>query len=492
MGAGPRPVLRLHLRIPERHPPARVRRLGDPVRPRAAGPAHLQVQRRRLPPLRGGRRAGARGRPARRPSHHAHGRRAGGELPGPVADADPLRRRLRTPERHPRSRGRPRVPAGRPQAVLTAPLFPLLDARPLQGPTASRGVGAYVRELLGGLARAEPEWRIGVLVGSGSGLEPLPGDGGGRFETIVAWKPPGPAVVWGRLLGPRWLLGSGAELFHATFLAPPRVPRRIPWVATVHDLIPLRHPKLFPWRNRVVFSLSLAAAARADVVLAVSEFTARALRERFEVPARRIRVVPAPVDAALFGPPGEVRTGPPYLLHLGGFDPLKGVTRRLLPAFALVARRRPDVLLVMTGGPGPGRAAAARAARELGVARSVRFAGVVSREERRRLLRGASAVVVASDEEGFGLPAAEALACGLPVAVGPAEATREVVGDAGFPAEGPEPEALARAIEAALDAPGPRTEQGRARVARARRFEPEAVAREVAEVYRGLAGRAGA
>jgi glycosyltransferase involved in cell wall biosynthesis len=322
--------------------------------------------------------------------------------------------------------------------------------------------------------------------------EPPPAIDIPREAIVLAAAPPGPALLWGRLLGPSWIEAAAPDLFHATFLAPPRVPRFRPWVATIFDLIPLRHPSCFPWRQRVVFGVSLRKAAAAPRVVAVSRFTADLVQQKFGVPTERISVIPPPVDVASYSSPqrrGVPGLDRPYLLHLGGFDPLKGVTDLLLPAFARLARERADLVLVLTG-DGQSRASAQRAARDLAVPERVHFTGYLDDAAQVAAVAGAGAVVVSSHEEGFGLPVAEGLAAGVPVAIGPAAAAREAgAGLAALATEGT-PEALARAIVEALASGGPESSAGRERRAAARRFDIDEVAAQMLAVYREiLSGR---
>ncbi len=354
-------------------------------------------------------------------------------------------------------------------------------------------MGRYVRDLLAGLAEfGEGGWRVGALVPRGAAARSLP-----PGVAPIPWQqPPGPATFWSRLLGPRALRRHGAALYHATFLAPLAVPREIPMTATIHDLIPLEHPRRFTFPQRAVFRFSLAACAGAERVVAVSEATARKIAGRFGLPRERLRVVPPPVSLAALGEKAlrEARRAPlpvklreRYLLHLGGFDPLKGVVELLLPAFAQLRREGHRVQLVMTGDASAGRARVERVAAELGLQTSAVFAGQVSDEARLPLIAQAAAVVVPSFEEGFGLPALEALACGVPVAVGPAEATREAVGAYGILARAPTPQALAQAMAEALAAHPAESDAGEARRRYARRFAPVEVARRLVQVWEEVA-----
>ena len=360
----------------------------------------------------------------------------------------------------------------------------MIDGRPLQGPTGRRGVGHYVRSLICGLSALDPLLEIVLLVDprEEAPLGPALAD----LTVAQAAAPPGPALLWGRVLGPRWIAKAHPDVVHSTFLAPPRPPARTAWVATIHDLIALRHPGAFTWRQRLVFRRSLELASRADEVIAVSRYTADEIIRNFGTPGDRVHVVPPPVDVARFANPaqkGLAHLDRPYVLHLGGFDPLKGVCDLLIPAFARIAPRRPDLALVLSGGPSPGRRLAERAVREAGVDKQVVFAGLLGDGEHCAAVAGASAIVVASHEEGFGIPVVEALAAGVPVAIGPAWATREIAPELTFLSATPTIAGLEHALEEALRAPGPGAAEGEKRRQFARRFDQVNVARQVLAVY---------
>jgi glycosyltransferase involved in cell wall biosynthesis len=343
-----------------------------------------------------------------------------------------------------------------------------LDVRPLGGATGARGVGRYIRELIATLEQTEPK------------LELV------RFERQR--NAVGPDFIWGRLLGPSWLRALDIDLWQATFLAPPRVPRDLPWVSTIHDLIPLRFPKHFPWKNRLVFARSLAWSSKADRVVAVSPFTADRIRERF--PACRERVVVIPPSVALewrdAQQPGIAGVDRPYLISLGGFDPLKGVEDLLLPAFQRLAQERPELQLVLTGAPSAWRDRIERKLVGSALHGRVIFPGLLAPNAHAAAIAGARAVVVSSREEGFGLPAIEGLALGVAVAVGPAHATREAVGRAGHLARGDSWPDLADAIREALEAGGPDSADGAARREQAHRYHPSVIGPQWIELYREL------
>lgn len=369
----------------------------------------------------------------------------------------------------------------------------MLDGRPLQGPTGWRGVGRYVRNLVLGMLAADRSLRLTLLFAPLAGpTSPLDRIASDRAAFAPAAAPPGPQLLWGRLLGPRWIGRHRPDLWHATFLAPPRPPRRLPWVATIHDLIPLDHPARFSAKQRAVFARSLAISAAAPHVVAVSAVTARAIQARFGTPSARISVIPPAVDVDAYaqaparGLPGVVL---PYLLHLGGFDPLKGVDDLLLPAFAQIAARRSDLRLALTGPDGPARERVRAVARRLGIEDRILLVGLLDDAAQIAAVAGSAAVVVSSHEEGFGLPAVEALAAGVPLALGPAAASREVAGEQACVASAPTAAALAEAIEGALASGGADSAAAQARRRHAAPFHPRVVGAQMLALYRQLLER---
>ena len=194
---------------------------------------------------------------------------------------------------------------------------------------------------------------------------------------------------------PRLRAPPGAEVLHCpTFRGPFR--SRTPLVVTVHDLAVLRHPE---WFNRWTATYSRLAVPRvvaaADRVIAVSEHTRRELTALLGVDDAKIRVVPNAVEDA-FTPEGRRAEGD-YVLAVGTLEPRKNLARI---AEAVMGELR------VVGARGWGGVAPPPA---------VTWLGDVSDEELAALYRGARCLVYASLYEGFGIPVAEALACGCPI-----------------------------------------------------------------------------
>ena len=199
-------------------------------------------------------------------------------------------------------------------------------------------------------------------------------------------------------------------------------------VLLVHDLAPLLEPQWFHRRMQIYARLSLLAARRADLVIAVSDHVAEVLASR-GVRHDRIAVVRPCVDPS-FGPatPESVASvrrrwaiEGPYFVHVGASDPRKNAAM-LIEAHRLAVMDCPHTL-VLIGGAHPNLATV-----EPVRLSTLRYTGRVDDDDLRALLTGAVALAYPSLEEGFGLPPVEAQACGTPALVSDIPALRESAG----------------------------------------------------------------
>jgi len=219
-------------------------------------------------------------------------------------------------------------------------------------------------------------------------------------------------------------------------------------VVTCHDLDTFRcllEPALEPrpWWFRAMARRILDGLRKAAAVACDSAATRDALLAHAVVPADRLGVVhpgthpecsPGPDPAAdaeadrLLGPRRPAGSAGPDLLHVGSNIPRKRIDA-LLDVFAGVRRAAPGARLVKVGGPWPPEMD--RRARALGVADAVVFLPFLAdRAVLAAVYRRASLVLQPSEAEGFGLPVAEALACGAPLLASDLPVLREVGGDA--------------------------------------------------------------
>jgi glycosyltransferase involved in cell wall biosynthesis len=184
---------------------------------------------------------------------------------------------------------------------------------------------------------------------------------------------------------------------------------------------------------------------RCDRVITSSGETAREIQRAFGVSPRKIRMVYNGLDAEFFRPMNREAKKPQTLLFVGNTDDAKKGIDYLLQAMTLL----PDsVALTVVDDGAPFKAHAPQRVQKLGLTSRVTFTGKISAENLRGLYNTAEVVVLPSLYEGFGLPAAEAMACGTPVVASRAGALPEVVGEPGGGILVPprDPQALAAAI----------------------------------------------
>ena len=321
-----------------------------------------------------------------------------------------------------------------------------IDARKI----ADFGIGTYIRGLLSGLEQIDaPEEYV---VFAPHAVSP-------RFEHVPFDAPHYSArelIDLGRAVKRARL-----DLFHAPHYVVPFT--ATPVVVTIHDLIHLhakhRNP-LKPLYARTMLGRAVRKSAR---VLTVSEAVKRDIVATFRCAEEHVVVAPNGIDPH-FTPGGSSLN---YFLFAGNDKPHKNVGA-LVDAFARVRAARPDLRLVLAGAP------FARFAHRDGV----ECIGFV--DDLAPLYRGALAVVVPSIEEGFGLPAAEAMACGAPVITSHAAALVEVTDDAALHASDFADAMLRVASDEEL-----RRELARRGIARASRFTWRACAEKTRETYLG-------
>jgi len=216
-------------------------------------------------------------------------------------------------------------------------------------------------------------------------------------------------------------------------------------VVTCHDLDtfrcllePEREPR--PGWFRALARRTLTGLQKAAAVVCDSEATRTALLAHRLVPDARLRVVypgihpectvdpdpAADAEAVRFLGPAD-RDGPPDLFHVGSTIPRKRIDV-LLATFAAVRRIHPGARLIRAGGPLT--LEQEQKARRLGVFDAMVSLPFCSRAILAAVYRRASLVLMPSEAEGFGLPVAEALACGAPLLASDLPVLREVGGDA--------------------------------------------------------------
>lgn len=323
-------------------------------------------------------------------------------------------------------------------------------------PANVAGAGRYVVEL----ARRLPAREVDVtLVTRRSDLERWR-----RWSPDARWAPVVPDRRVARLAYEAWRVGvgqstHGLDVWHSPHYTMPRR-RALPTVVTIHDLTFFTNPEWHERSKVVFFRRAITyAAAHADALICVSEFTAHQLDEALPTHAPVV-VAPHGVNLDTFTPRAEhddevirgldLDASQPYLFFLGTFEPRKGLDV-LLDAFETLARANPDLELWLAGQIGWGLAALESQLATHPAAHRIRRLGFVDEAALPALLRRARCVVYPSRAEGFGLPVLEAMACGALVVTSSDTVMAEVSGDCCELAAPGDSTALAAAVQTQLE-----------------------------------------
>jgi glycosyltransferase involved in cell wall biosynthesis len=327
-----------------------------------------------------------------------------------------------------------------------------LDARMVH--RTPSGLGTYAAHLARVLAALDRANTYIVIRGPES---PTPIAAGPNVEEVVL---PGDLDTPRNLLRGRDISRLGLDLYHSLHHFLPlalRVPRV---VLTLHDLIWIEHPRLImagAVKSAATHVYALGAMRyavhRADRILAVSSYSRSRAIAYYGLDPSCVHVVHHGVEHEAFQ--GNDRyaalASPPYFLALGNTRPYKNM-RTGLQAFALCARVRPDVHLVVAG-RGDSIRQLRPLARRLGIEDRVRFVGPLSHGDVVTLLHGACALVFPSLVEGFGFPVLEAMAAGCPVIASRCPAVVEVADTSALFCNPTQPEEFAAAMIRILDDP---------------------------------------
>jgi glycosyltransferase involved in cell wall biosynthesis len=363
----------------------------------------------------------------------------------------------------------------------------LLDGRPLQGPSAVRGIGTYESCLLREFAQLGFSDDIALLLSAGL---PIPQEALDlRIEAAALRLPvthPTLQPVADPLLVARAVRRLRPALYHGIEFAQP-LTSRAAVVITVHDLIPFVRPHEYPWVRRARL-LALRLLRRADRVIAPSQATVRDLRRFAKVDEARIDVVPygvssvfQPVTAAAVAAARQrLGISRPYLLAVGTFDPRKRV--QLLADVAARVRTKRDVDLVVAGEQGTFAPQVQHTLERAGLAAHAHVLGHVPLDDLIALYTGAECLVFTSAYEGFGLTPLEAMACGTPAVMFDNSSLPEVAGPAPLLPDG-DGAAMARGVLQLLDASADRARRRRAGMAWAARFTWRKTAESTLAVY---------
>ncbi len=270
--------------------------------------------------------------------------------------------------------------------------------------------------------------------------------------------------------------------------------KRIPTIATIHHPItvdrkiairsvasPLK--KLKAWRWHSFIGMQKRVSRTLPGIITVSKSAQQDISRDFRIPADKFSIVPNGINTKLFYPIDHIEREKNRIIVTNSADtPLKG----LIFLFRAVAEldKIQDISLTVVGEPKKD-GDIVKLIRKLGIGHRVNFTGRIDHREFVQQYARAAVAVVPSVYEGFGLPAGEAMACGVPVISTTGGALPEVVGDAGILVQPANSAALAGAIRELLNNPSRARKLGMAGYRRVQKhFTWEKAAEKTVAAYR--------
>lgn len=314
------------------------------------------------------------------------------------------------------------------------------------------GISTWIREVTNALQTLEPAQHITILESRKARASIA-----GRFARARLYTPchhPLEALALSAELIPHRL-----DLLHSPdFIPPLRGARR--HVLTIYDLNFLHYPQLLTRASRRYYNGQIRRAVRqADHIVTISHASQRDLVELLDVPAERITTQHPGVSACFRPLPDEalqeqrrrLRLPGEFLLFVGTFEPRKNIAG-LLEAWQRLKAQRPDAPpVVLAGRRGWLFEETMQRIRDMRLGEQVLWRENVPQDALPALYNLATALVLPSLHEGFGLPALEAMACGTVPIVSNVSSLPEVVGEVGLQVDPQDADALAAAMLHALE-----------------------------------------
>ena len=317
-----------------------------------------------------------------------------------------------------------------------------IDVRPVQNANKVRGIGVLMNNLLTEMGRQAGDDDEFILITQQGSEPPRWFEREKRIKTFRPERPNRFNWLADQLFLPSIVKRSGAQVFLGTdfnsYLVPPRGVRV---VSLLYDVIPLLFPEVLaqqPFSIRIGWPLNFRKLRRSDRLLAISQATRTDAIKLLYLDPDAVSVAYPGIDHGLFCPgrSGDLAeqqrvrqrygiTGD-FFVYVGDTDWRKNLTR-MLEAFERVSG---EVSLVLAGKRAAQDQAVAGMIRQLGLEARVILTGFVPEEDLPPLYGSALGLLFPSLYEGFGIPVAEAMACGCPVITSTISSLPEVAGDA--------------------------------------------------------------
>ncbi len=325
------------------------------------------------------------------------------------------------------------------------------------------GVSRYIRYLLTELAKTPREHKYTVYVNGQDVIEHLKAQHPQITYISAPWSEARPIerVLWEQRTLPSLLHQHHIDVLHSPVnVLPIRIPRHCATVVTLHDLAFLRYPEVLTRAKSIYHRLfTIRSLRRATKIITVSESTKHDAHDLVGIPQESMHTVYPCIDKSFSNVSeiGKIQAfrqqqglADGYILYLGTLEPRKNITT-LIDAYQ---KLRQDhgirEKLVLAGSKGWLYDAIFARVHELGLEAEVIFPGFVADSEQVLWYQAASAFAYPSLYEGFGIPVAEALACGIPVVTSNVSSLPEAGAQIALCVDPQSIEALSKALYQAL------------------------------------------
>ncbi len=371
------------------------------------------------------------------------------------------------------------------------------------------GSGQYTRQLLKQLPRVAPQHEYALVVPHKNSFKIIDITADTDFQLLTsnthASRPHSNfrKLLFEQSIMPRAAQAYEADVLHVPYWAPP-IRSSVPIVVTIHDIIPLILPQYRGGALVRAYTQLVSAAARgATLILTDSDASRSDIMQHLRIPADRVRTIYLaadpeftdhldPIDAKRAALPLRENYDLPedYVLYLGGCDARKNV-ETLLQVYTWAQDVLGENYPLVFAGSLPERHDEffhdpRIIAKQIEVEDVVRFIGRVAEEDKVALYQQARAFLYPTLYEGFGLPALEALACGVPVVGSNASSVPEIVGEAGILVDPQDARAMAGALIAVCTDDALHDALSERALKQAEKFSWEKCARETVEAYENV------
>jgi glycosyltransferase involved in cell wall biosynthesis len=358
------------------------------------------------------------------------------------------------------------------------------------------GVSRYIRFLLKELANRPGAHEYTVFVNGREVVEKLSAQHPQLTYVPAPWSESQPAarIAWEQLTLPALIRQRHIDVLHSPVnVLPILLPQHCAGVVTLHDLAFLRFPDILTRSKRLYHrAFTVRSIRRATMVITVSDSTRQDAIELVGVPGEQVQTVYPCIDARFSNVPKDeelqsfrekhdLTSG--YILYLGTLEPRKNITT-LIEAYAQLRKTHAiGEKLVLAGGKGWLYDAIFERVQQLGLTSEVLFAGYVEDSEQALWYRAASVFVYPSLYEGFGVPVAEALACGTPVVTSNVSSLPEAGADVAICIDPHDVEVMTASIHTALTDQTIRQKCSTMAPVVAQRFSAQRMVEQTVKVY---------